>query len=792
MITMFFKKPLFSLTCFIIVFFLACVSITSAIHRYEAVAGYGGSSTVVKKDERQILVSTEFGQISAVNVSDGIGGQYHLQFITLEPNALFLPVILHADMVFYVHTGSGSLSWLEVEADNTNNLDLERGDVYGLPAGSIFYLQSSLEPERQKLRIYAMFVNSNEAAFQEPVLPMGTYSSIRDLLLGFDKKVLQSAFQVSAEAIEELMSSERQPPIVHSVVSKREEEKEEKKKKKKKGGKQLIESRFMEAVMGSRSYRMLFNFNEETMNKKGKGKKKKKTSTFNFMNADPDFQNCNGWSLAVTSNNLQALRTPDVGLFMVNLTRGAMMGPHWNPMAMELGIVTHGQGMVLTVSSSHGEIKSERVKVEEGDIFVVPRFQMMAQLAFNNDSFVFMGFSTTSRINHPQYVAGKASVLQVLDRKVLAMSFNVTNSTMDQILNPAVESIILECGSCAEEEERIMNEEIRKEEDRKREEEEAKKREEEEAAAARKREEEEAAARKKEEEEEAARKKEEEEELRKREEEEARKRKEEEEEEARKKEEEEEMRKREEEEARKREEEEEARKRKEEEEEEARKREEGEAKKREEEEAKKREEEEMRKREEEEEEEARKRKEEEEAARRREEEEEEAKWEEEEARKREKEQEEAQRRKEEEEVKKREEEAIRRKEEEEEEAKREEEEARKREKEQEEAQRRKEEEEEAKKREEEEEEAKREEEEVRKREKEQEEAQRRKEEEEEEARQSEKEQEEEAQRVREEAIRRIEEEKAKREEEEEVRKREEKQQEEEEEWKGEGEGEETA
>ncbi|KAK4368020.1 hypothetical protein RND71_011812 [Anisodus tanguticus] len=46
--------------------------------------------------------------------------------------------------------------------------------------------------------------------------------------------------------------------------------------------------------------------------------------------------------------------------------------------------------------------KNMRFKVEEGDVFAVPRFHPMAQMAFNNNSFVFVGFSTTTKEHHPQ------------------------------------------------------------------------------------------------------------------------------------------------------------------------------------------------------------------------------------------------------------------------------------------------------------------------------------------------------------------------------------------------------
>lgn len=64
------------------------------------------SPLLVKKDQRTPIVATEYGEISAVQIGDG----YHLQFITLEPNALLLPLLLHSDMVFFVHTGTSKHS----------------------------------------------------------------------------------------------------------------------------------------------------------------------------------------------------------------------------------------------------------------------------------------------------------------------------------------------------------------------------------------------------------------------------------------------------------------------------------------------------------------------------------------------------------------------------------------------------------------------------------------------------------------------------------------------------------
>lgn len=60
-----------------------------------------------------------------------------------------------------VGSGSGKLSWADDERE-IKRMNIKRGDVYRLHAGSIFFVQSSLEPEREKLRIYAIFSNTEE------------------------------------------------------------------------------------------------------------------------------------------------------------------------------------------------------------------------------------------------------------------------------------------------------------------------------------------------------------------------------------------------------------------------------------------------------------------------------------------------------------------------------------------------------------------------------------------------------------------------------------------------------
>ncbi|KAI3747763.1 hypothetical protein L6452_10403 [Arctium lappa] len=130
-----------------------------------------------------------------------------------------------------------------------------------------------------------------------------------------------------------------------------------------------------------------------------------------------------------------------------------MMGPHWNPSTAEVAIVLQGQGTIQVVCPSLEKetlCNNSKFRVEEGDVFVVPRYHPMTQISFNNDSFVFMGFTSNLRKNNPQYLAGKSSIFEMLDKWVLAKSFNVNNMTMDLVLWAQRKSIILDCTSCAE------------------------------------------------------------------------------------------------------------------------------------------------------------------------------------------------------------------------------------------------------------------------------------------------------------------------------------------------------
>ncbi|XP_076910891.1 vicilin-like seed storage protein At2g18540 [Bidens hawaiensis] len=377
----------------------------------------------VKKDERWPLVSTEFGEVSAVKIRGGSNGSYYLQFITLNPRALFLPVYLHSEMVFYVDSGYGTLSWMNAEKDKVQQVLLHKGDIFRLTSETVFYIENNVQSggyRFQNLQIYAIFPGSEVDLQIEPQVA-GVYTPVHDLVLGFDDQVLQSTLSVPPEVIQELRGAERQPLIVEG------------------------QPEANSTDVGLWGIRGLFGRSKDI-------DIDNKMKAYNIFKEDRDVETCFGWSATVTQD---VLKHTYFGVFMVNLTKGSLMGPHWDPNTAQIAVVLQGQGIIQVICpgiAGESECKNSRLKVEEGDVFVVPRSHPMAQMSFNNDSFVFVGFKLGTKKENAQYLTGKNSILQRLDRSVLQKSFNVKNMTIDWLLSARTENIISECISCAEEE----------------------------------------------------------------------------------------------------------------------------------------------------------------------------------------------------------------------------------------------------------------------------------------------------------------------------------------------------
>ncbi|KAE9463459.1 hypothetical protein C3L33_04633, partial [Rhododendron williamsianum] len=178
--------------------------------------------------------------------------------------------------------------------------------------------------------------------------------------------------------------------------------------------------------------------------------------SYNLFDRKPDFENDYGSSVVVDQSVYSPLRQSGVGLYLVNLTAGSMMAPHLNPTATEYGIVLRGSGRIQIVFPN-GTL-AMNARVNEGDVFWIPRYFPFCQIASHSGPFEFFGFTTSARRNRPQFLVGSNSVLQSMKGPALAAAFGVSEERLERIVNAQCESTILPSGSS--EEDKVKNERI--------------------------------------------------------------------------------------------------------------------------------------------------------------------------------------------------------------------------------------------------------------------------------------------------------------------------------------------
>lgn len=104
--------------------------------------------------------------------------------------------------------------------------------------------------------------------------------------------------KVPEDVIQEITNATKQQVIVHGLPTKKSIFRE-------------LEARLIKSLIGGTDAPWYG----------GNGKHKKKSKTFNIQEAEPDFENCNGWSVTVDQWSLPSLRGSNFGVFMVNLTK---------------------------------------------------------------------------------------------------------------------------------------------------------------------------------------------------------------------------------------------------------------------------------------------------------------------------------------------------------------------------------------------------------------------------------------------------------------------------------------
>ncbi|XP_006650050.1 vicilin-like seed storage protein At2g28490 [Oryza brachyantha] len=404
-------------------------------------------------------------------------GLMHIGFITMEPKTLFVPQYVDSNLVLFVHLGEVKVGW--IHKDKLVEKKLKMGDVLHIDAGSTFYMVNS--GKGQRLKIICSIDASDSIGFSpyQAFFLGGGAGRAQSVLAGFDTKTLVTAFNTTYEELAQTLLADTgrdRGPIVYYAtepVSGGEEHREQGDQRGvgvgyrgARGGEappgqwspvgrgeegelpvdessststwswRKVVGRLLGVAGGGVS-----NSVAAQANKKGKDKTMRAPEAYNLYEHGADFRNAYGSSVAVDKHDYEPLDHSDIGVYLVNLSAGSMMAPHVNPRATEYGVVLSGAGCIQVVFPNGSLAMSATVRA--GDVFYIPRFFPFCQVASRGGPFVFFGFTTSARRNHPQFLVGDTSVLHALLGPELAAAFGVPEKAIRKVVLSQKEAVIL-------------------------------------------------------------------------------------------------------------------------------------------------------------------------------------------------------------------------------------------------------------------------------------------------------------------------------------------------------------
>ncbi|KAI3822864.1 hypothetical protein L1987_10463 [Smallanthus sonchifolius] len=415
--------------------------------------GWTEKRRYILSDSKRV-VATDAGGMRVVR---GVGGKLtespmHIGFITMEPNSMFKPQYLDSSLILFVELGEARIG--SIYKDEFVEKDLKTGDLYRIQSGSAFYLVNPAQGQRLHIITSIDTAESSDwSAFES--FSLGGGRNPRSVLAGFDTQVLATAFNVSYDAIDELISSRQEGSIV--FLNPDSESRDE----------SSTSKRFLELGTHERKRQMkrivnvgpktdkeadtstTWSLRELLISLLGKNEDNAKSlDSYNIYNdQEADFRNDYGWSIEVNGDKYDPLKWSDFAVYLVNLTAGSMMAPHINPTATEYGVVLSGTGNIQVVYPN-GTLAMD-AEVTQGDVFWIPRYFPFCQVASRSSPFVFFGFSTSARNNRPQFLAGQGSLMQSMMSPEFAAAFGMSEDSMSEIINAQTQTTILPSASAS-------------------------------------------------------------------------------------------------------------------------------------------------------------------------------------------------------------------------------------------------------------------------------------------------------------------------------------------------------
>uniref|UniRef100_A0A3Q7J256 Cupin type-1 domain-containing protein n=1 Tax=Solanum lycopersicum TaxID=4081 RepID=A0A3Q7J256_SOLLC len=112
--------------------------------------------------------------------------------LELEPHTFLIPHHCDGEIIFVVVRGQGTISI--AEQDDKNSFNLEKGDVFRVPAGSIIYLIN--RDKEEKFFVYGLAKSINAPGKLHEYFSAGAENP-ESFYRAFSSDIVESAFNVS-------------------------------------------------------------------------------------------------------------------------------------------------------------------------------------------------------------------------------------------------------------------------------------------------------------------------------------------------------------------------------------------------------------------------------------------------------------------------------------------------------------------------------------------------------------------------------------------------------------------
>ncbi|CAL0302853.1 unnamed protein product [Lupinus luteus] len=346
---------------------------------------------------------------------------YRIVEFQSKPNTLILPKHSDADYIIVVLNGRATITI--VNPDKRQAYNLQCGDALRLPAGTTSYI---LNPDdNQNLRVVKLAIPINNPGNFYDFYPSSTKDQ-QSYFNGFSRNTLEATFNTRYEEIQR---------VLLGYEDKQEDEEQ------RRGQEQSYQD---EGVIVRVSQEQIQELRKHAQSSSGKGKPSE-SGPFNLRSNEPVYSNKFGNFYEITPDRNPQVQDLDISLTLIEISKGALLLPHYNSKAIFIVAVDEGEGNYELVGirdqqrqqdekeEEKEEVRRYSARLSQGDIFVIPAGHPISINASSN--LRLLGFGINADQNQRNFLAGSEdNVIRQLDREVKQLTFPGSAEDVERLI----------------------------------------------------------------------------------------------------------------------------------------------------------------------------------------------------------------------------------------------------------------------------------------------------------------------------------------------------------------------